>query len=637
MNESPNEHVEMEEQLSHLFGSYRAEWLREQIFDLYTEPSYFPVLTANKSCVLIGGRGTGKTTVLRGLSYPGRFAIGGHKANALVTWKYFGLYYRVNTNHVTAFRGPEASDNDWKKLFAHYFNLLQCDLVLEFLEWYEVHAAHVIELPRPVTDNVVASLHLPPCRSHRELREHLIKSRVSFEAYINNIADATRSSLSLQARPVELLTQGLLTLPEFQGKQFFFLIDEYENLLDDQQEVVNTLIKQAGESYCFKVGVRELGWRCRHTLNVNEQLVHPADYDRIDIAQTLQGDVFQDFAYNVCTERLKRIQAPPQQEVIRDVRQAFPGLTEDEEAEVLGIEGQITGIRNTLIAECGEASAGAISELTALELYFLKLWAETHNTRVAYEFVESQKQPKSWKDRFGNCKHALLYTIRKGKRGIKKYYAGWNTFTLLAAGNIRYVLELVDQSLLAHYKETRSLGQPVPPEVQTKVAQRVGRMNLSELEGLSVDGAQLTKLLLSLGRVFQILAADAMGHAPELNHFEVSDTADTAETAAEEYVVRLLTSAVMHLALIRSPGNKLGDVGDTKDYDYMIHPLFCPLFEFSYRRKRKMTLKPTTIVGLVKNPKKTIRAVLSSHNRTADEQLPDQLMLFERFYDADTE
>jgi len=55
-NDSPACHP-VEEQLNSLFGSYRAEWLREQLFDLFTEPNYFPGLTTNRPCVLVGGRG----------------------------------------------------------------------------------------------------------------------------------------------------------------------------------------------------------------------------------------------------------------------------------------------------------------------------------------------------------------------------------------------------------------------------------------------------------------------------------------------------------------------------------------------------------------------------------------------------
>jgi hypothetical protein len=83
---------------------------------------------------LEGGRGTGKTTVLRGLSYKGQFALRKQKPAEIASWKWYGLYYRVNTNHVTAFSG-ELTEQQWIPLFAHYMNLLLADLILEFLEW----------------------------------------------------------------------------------------------------------------------------------------------------------------------------------------------------------------------------------------------------------------------------------------------------------------------------------------------------------------------------------------------------------------------------------------------------------------------------------------------------------------------
>ena len=49
--------------LDELFGSYKAEWLNEKIFQFFATPSYFTSLKDKRPCVLMGGRGTGKTTV----------------------------------------------------------------------------------------------------------------------------------------------------------------------------------------------------------------------------------------------------------------------------------------------------------------------------------------------------------------------------------------------------------------------------------------------------------------------------------------------------------------------------------------------------------------------------------------------
>jgi len=634
---STEQQTSLAEQLSQLFGSYKAEWLKEQLFELFTEPAYFPELTTTRSCILEGGRGTGKTTVLRGLSYKGQFALRKQKPSDIAQWKWFGLYYRVNTNHVTAFSG-ELTEEQWTPLFAHYMNLLLADLILEFLEWYELKTGHVVQFEATEANRVATSLHLPTCATHRDIRHHLADARVAFEAYVNNVVDAERPPLSMQSAPIDHLCAVIQSLEPFKNTQFFVLLDEFENLLNYQQQIVNTLIKHASDSYCFKIGVRELGRRVRSTLNKNEQLIHPADYVRINISEKLQGRTFRDFALNVCQARLSRIQLDGKP-IVESLEKAFSGLTEDEEAQLLGVDPLASKVNESLSDSCSKEQSDFLDQMSPLELYFLNHWAESQGCTVQQVLDEAATDPAKWHERFGNYKHAMLYTIRRGKRGIRKYYCGWDTFTLMAAGNIRYVLELVDQSLLAHYHEGGALDTAIPPKIQTTVAQRVGNMNLSELEGLAVDGAQLTKLLLSLGRVFQVMASDAIGHAPEVNQFQVSSGQDCDESADETSaaVERLLTSAVMHLALLRSLGNKPGDVGDTKDYDYMMHPIYSALFEFSPRRKRKTTLSPDEVLGLIRRPKETIRAVLRANNRSLDVKLPEQLTLFERFYDADSE
>ncbi|MDD4759140.1 MAG: hypothetical protein PHO68_09450, partial [Lascolabacillus sp.] len=110
--------------LNELFGSYRAEWLRGKIFDFFAEPSYFIALQDNRPCVLQGGRGTGKTTVLRGLSYQGQYALLNRSITEFDKKDFIGIYYRVNTNHVRAFIGGGLDEREWQRIFGHHFNLV---------------------------------------------------------------------------------------------------------------------------------------------------------------------------------------------------------------------------------------------------------------------------------------------------------------------------------------------------------------------------------------------------------------------------------------------------------------------------------------------------------------------------------
>jgi hypothetical protein len=244
----------------------------------------------------------------------------------------------------------------------------------------------------------------------------------------------------------------------------------------------------------------------------------------------------------------------------------------------------------------------------------------------------------AWKNKLNNYFYASLFAIKQGKPGIRKYYCGWDTYVAMSGNNIRYLLELVNTTLQEFLSDTAEVSSydertdiQISPSQQTNAAIKVGIKNLSEIEGLTVEGAKLKKLLLSLGRVFQVFASQSSGHAPELNQFEISKERD--DPALFEKVDKLLTQSVMHLALTRSIGSKLQAETSIRDYDFMIHPIYSAFFVISYRKKRKMSLSSSSFIQLVESPTEGIKKILNQNNRTEDESsMPDQLQLFGEFY-----
>jgi hypothetical protein len=614
------------DQISNMLGLYKAEWLNDKLFELFSEPGYFGDLKTSRPCVLIGGRGTGKTTVLRGLSYEGQFALCDQDRKLVEEWSFYGLYYRVNTNRVTAFRGPELTEEKWSAHFAHYINLTFCCLLLEFVSWFELQTGKSLEVDQTILRKFQTTIGLKGFSSLGALAEELEYLVVDFEASINSISDNSSLKLSMQAAPIDALVEVLLSAPQLRGKQFFFLIDEFENFEDYQQRVLNTIIKHASSTYTFKVGVRELGWRQRATLNPNEQLTSPADYAKIHIGEVLDAPRFKTFAERVITSRIGVGGVETMQPQIM-----FPPLSEIDEADLLLDRKEVEELREKITLTLPEQDRKSVAALRAGEIYFLDYWTRSRGINLSIAALEYSAGSKEWKTRFDNHFYAAMFAIKRGKRGIRKYYSGWDVYLALADGNIRYLLELVDAAFKLHQQanEDGGLG-PISSKIQTQAAELVGKKNLSELEGLSVEGARLTKLLLSLGRVFQVLAASPEGHTPEANQFHIRQ--DNSNTELDETVKRLLDHAVMHLALVRFPGNKPMDDADTREYDYMIHPIFAPLFVFSHRRKRQLMLESTELLGLIQRPREVIKEVLTRNNRTDEEDLPDQLQLFGGYY-----
>ncbi len=623
--------------ISEHFGLYKAEWMQQSLFKHFTEPSYFPDLRMPRPCALIGGRGTGKTTVLRGLSYHGQFALANNSLSEFQSWQQIGLYLRADTSHVTAFRGDEVNDVTWTRCFSHYINLHFCDLLLGFASWFNSISETPINLPTSEMSRVCTSLNLPNSNTLAELSDNLSHAILKLESDINNIADGPPSKLTLLKSPIEQLAKALLAAPPLSGKQFVFLIDEYENFLDYQQQVVNTLIKHSNEFFIIKIGARELGWRIRTTLNQNETLIHPADYVKIDITAELHGRAFDDFATKVCYSRLKSaadrtgVAIEPEETFHR----VFSELDYDAEAELLG--GNVCRDEFIQLSESRLTphERDALHELSLSTVLLIRFWSQIKNI-PAHEVIRSYlENPDEWKDRQGNYTYASLFGLRR-TRGIRKYYAGWRTLQLLASGNIRYMIELVQQSLLRHELPSDSALGQISAEAQTLAAQRVGKKYLEELEGVIV-GAKLPKLLLGLGRLFQLFAERPLARAPEINQFYIEPATGTIDDErCSTEVDELLCDAVMHLALVRSSGTKQLSEGDTRAYDYMIHPIYAPFFVYSHRRKRKIKLTSKQFLNLVYHPESEIPALMNvPASSIADASLPDQLALFEEYYRAD--
>lgn len=616
--------------LNSLFGSYRAEWLEGKIFEFFEEPSYFNGLQDNRPCVLEGGRGTGKTTVLRGLSYQGQYALLDKDIVRFDKNDFIGLYHRVDTNHVRSFIDEELPKTTWRKLFSHYFNLIVCRDILKFLEWHANLNKSDKELSEHSCKLLKKALHIEEtCKNQFELLEYLDLELVEFQSQINNIGDGKLPMLSMAGAPIKIITEKVIELPQFKDKIFYLILDEYENYEDYQQQVVNTLIKHNTEYFTFKIGVRELGWRIKHTLNKDELLHDPADYVLFNIEQKFSKSQFSDFAKKVCEQRIRQLIPSENSDTEYLIETSLASISIENEALLLGVEStdhlkKLNSLNKKYIDK--------IKHLTSLYKYFIAYWAFWQKQSIESTIEDYLSNSESWDTRYGNYKYELLFKIRKGrgKGGIQKYYAGWNTYLQLARGNIRYIMELVYRALAKHLENGELLSNAVDVRLQTYAAQEVGQKNLKQLEDLWKGGAKLTKLLLGFGRVFQILSGEGGKFAPERNQFAIENSENLSPECKE-----IVNASVMHLALVRSPGNKFTDETNTKDYLYAIHPIYSAFFVFSYRKKRRITIEQKDILDIISKPKETITKILKECNVKVDTEtnLPKQMEIFENFYD----
>lgn len=615
-------------------GQYRAEYLRDKIFDLFSEPAYWDRLSDTRPCLIVGGRGTGKTTTLRQLAYEGQYRLHGSEVG---NWSALGLYWRIETNVTAAFQGSRLAEDEWVRIFAHYINLQFVDMLISFVIWRESTVGSSPRLSTRDLRRTCLALAMEETTDFRVFADRVSDELLRFESAMNGLGEPiSELKLSVLGRPVASMVAAVLSDESLGQTVVTFCLDEYENLEPYQQRVVNTLIKHVGDAgYTFKVGMRPNGLHGRATLSSSEFLVEPADFVRINIEDEIKQQGFGRFAASVCNERLAKMSQEEGNQTglqFLPVQELFPEMSLASEASVLGAGRVRDEARKQLQLE--GASSAELKQFDSMEEFeacFIGFWAESQEVPFSAVLADARDKPKEWKTRVGNHGYAMLFSLRSGRTGLSKFYCGWSTFVMLADGNIRYLLYLVTEALTQHVKHGGSLVTTVSAQHQTIAAQAVGERVVFELAGLHKRGTQLTRLVLGLGRVFGVMAKQPHGHAPEVSQFRIADH------KSNEEVSELLAAGVMHNALVRFTGDKMAAASsETKDFDYQLHPIVAPFFVYSPRRKRRMNLRSEDLLGLASSDAtKYIRRLLSRTNREVDTEPAAQLSLFAEFFSAD--
>lgn len=603
-----------------LFSDIRAEWSTPQFASLFTPPPYLSKLENNRPTFLVGGRGTGKTTTLRSLRFDARQARALGVPDREAT--YYGIYLRINKNRVRAFSITELDAAARHKAFAHYFNILLCRELCQLSQWLELHKSTAIPLN---LEAVCAAFGLSTPMDARALEAHLGRLLVELELYVNNGGRTNAPTLSVSEMPLRLFADELTRAGYLEGKLLFCCIDEYENLSEDQQSIVNTYIKHAEPPISYKIGLRQAGHKTRRTLDGDDQINDPDDFLLVEIAE----EGFDSFAESVATHRLwlGRERGLPLPQRLADF---LPDMPFEEEAMALGCSRAADKARDSLKYAAQDVQTWAAS-LPDTKAYFLQYWHESSKEPIEQLAQSWMKTPAPWEVRLGNYGYASLFWLSHGRKGarIRKYYAGVSTFLAMASGNIRFFLELIDESIQLQVAQQWTEDQELvlTARAQTEAARQVGKRRLAQLEGLSQHGVDIKRLVLAVGKIFFEFARDPIGRAPEQNSFILS-----GEPSACDRIAAILKEGTAHLAFEITPKTKATSQAEMRDDEYRLHPIFCAFFEFSHRRKRRVTLSAASLLKLSSSPSQAINEMMNSGSQAAPDELPAQLAMFTDFY-----
>jgi hypothetical protein len=270
--------------------------------------------TSQTPMMLLGGKGSGKTHLMRYCSAPVQAAR--HSANMMRAAEvdgYLGIYVHADALNTDKFAREEATDERWNLIFAHYFELWLAAALLNVLTEYVASTNNIFN-EREFASDVIELFDREPDVRPEDLGSLLVfitNTRKSIDFEVNNSRlrgvdpdiTITFSTGSLVFGIPPLIARYAHELRE---TLFVYLIDEVENFTAGQQRFLNSLIRYVRGNATVKVGARLYGMKTFDTLGSGEPIRRDQEYERVVLDEILrdQPDQYEELVRRLVAKRI---------------------------------------------------------------------------------------------------------------------------------------------------------------------------------------------------------------------------------------------------------------------------------------------------------------------------------------------
>lgn len=656
--------------VSAAFSQNRAEELGHDVWNSFVIPPYFDQLMAShhtKPIVFIGGRGCGKTMLLRYLSHysqfsPARGSLPDIAANQI------GLYWKVDTHFVQQLHSRGLPQETWSSAFAH---ILAVQIGKEILR-----ALRTISHRRfkGLTASTLASWRCGEVRdfdpslpdSHEELLKTLESLERRFISWVNNVKRVQEPIFLPGSQFVTVLIDCVRRLPCLEHSVFHIYIDEYENLREEQQQRINTALKHSTPKLVFNIAIKRNGIVTFSTIGT-ENISSPDDYRRFDLDDEIEP-TFEWFAAEVFFFRLLNeghaVWVPdfvePQalqsqeslnarrdskyQKQLRSAMEAiFPGQSQ---ATIAATTMEIAALRDWIkrriersLPEGSTIKADELMEAAtpeaALLLPALLARRRWKPVEILAELKKLQEgEPNSFRSGPewipNNLYAAILQTYTPNDRDCP-LYAGFDAFVLLSHGNLRHFLELCHRSLNRLTADSTLSERCVPVLTQAACAKEASLSFVREIKSFGLHGNRLHTFVNTIGGMFAKLLRRATLSEPEVSQFSIQGY-ESLQTLPDE-IEAFLREAVKWSVLFEHRESKMKDSAAIRGVEWQLAPIYAPSFHISPRKKRKLELTIAELTGLIVGDQDVVdklyrryddsgRANLAGYGRSLFDDLP---------------
>lgn len=600
----------------------------EEVARYYVDPGGVISSAINEFSPLVvtGVRGSGKTMlagkhsievwlaergIAEGMPVPDKI---------LAELRQVGLFFRIDADFLHAFNqgAPELRPN-YDRLFSQFFDIVLIRKALRALQrlggvgyWCDENAlfqALYREFGVKPT---------PACTSEAFL-DFLEDQLSQVRFYLNNPEEKHRPVMVQANVMMKLLCERLGRAGRWGRRYFAVLFDEYENLENHQQRVINTRLKQTKREdlVTYRLFMRSGGLRTRETLAPQQRIEETHDYREYSLDDWLSHASFKKQVVQIADRYLEL--HPYFRELGVHTEDLFESWSAEREAEVLGSGGReerplFDWVRKNLPPAKQEVLLPWLDQEPSLLRRGVAVVLVNQGKDPATVVDEFQNKTKLAGDWYHNYhRGALLWLCRLYRR--PKVYAGLDQLVSLSGNNVRTFLDFC-HAIVATWMRKETVALPIGWQDQNDAIRAQARTFHSNLRSLDRSDAQLNLFYDRLGRLFEVMQKSPRQSEVEINHFSVAGSLNDPKRAKD--LSEWLNDAWYCGLLRQLRGNKEKSVADLRQDDWQLAPWFAPNFGISPRRKKKVALKPEQLYTLFAGDDAAWRALYREFERRHD-------------------
>lgn len=593
-----------------------------------SEPAGFNEImkpTSLMPMIIVGSKGSGKTHIMKYYSYElQKIRLAANKGKSLAeSFKdeaFIGIYVRCSGLNARVFDGKGVDEYSWEMMFAYYWELWIGERVLDALTDMQenglLDGCEEEDLVKGILSKFMKQE--AECGTLKELRENLIKLQKGLLYEIHNFLLLGKERPQVDIRlDVAALTFGIPDLlkekvPYFKKRHILYLIDEYENFSEQQQQVMMTLLREKPTSCTIRIGTRPYGIRTKFTIGKIEENREGSEYEKLRLDEKLrEAGNYKTYLKDICEKRLTEA----------GLSLINPFHLEDyidkmDAAELLERAGQMKatqGVMNNLRRNLGLYKSQKLSEAeideiinaltceddlvverAGIKLLYMKIKGKStslvKDAKWIHEEEEKYLSKESVKDN-AIAKHLSYYRrdiiddIAR-RANLRIPYYGMDTLMDLSCGTPRTLLRLLKQAFSKQYFNTGKVpfekGKHLLVEAQQSGIESAGDWFFEE-NRIPNDDAGVTEVVTRLGGYLQRLRFSELPPQCSINIFSVQEENMSAEALQSLRTLELYSYLVPHK-------DRRKKNADNKVSTYKLNSILAPRFELALEARANVEL-----------------------------------------------